>query len=85
MVGKQKIIAELDTIYQEYVSEPVALPGLLRKFWLPLVLANVRHPSSLVRSLSLTASRAVAMVLLAIYPRERVRALQREFYEYSIW
>lgn len=85
MVGKQKIIAELDTIYREYVSEPVALPGLLRKIWLPLVLANVRHPSALVRLVSLTASRGVAMLLLALYPRERVRALQREFYEYSVW
>jgi glycosyltransferase involved in cell wall biosynthesis len=85
MVGKQKIIAELDTIYQDYVSERVALPMLLRKIWLPLVLTNVRHPSSLVRLVSLTASRAVAMILLALYPRERVRALQREFYEYSIW
>ncbi|MES2661645.1 MAG: glycosyltransferase family 2 protein [Verrucomicrobiota bacterium] len=85
MVGKQKIIAELDRIYQEYVSEPVALPMLLRKAWLPLVLANVRHSSSLVRLISLGASRGVAMILLTLYPRERVRALQREFYEYSVW
>jgi glycosyltransferase involved in cell wall biosynthesis len=85
MVGKEKIINELDTIYQEYVHEPVALPMLLRKIWLPLVLANVRHPSSLIRLLSLGASRAVAMVLLTLYPHARVRALQREFYEYSVW
>ncbi len=85
MVGKHKIIAELDTIYREYVKEPVALPMLLRKVWLPLVLTNIRHSSSLIRSISLGASRGVAMVLLVLYPRERVRALQREFYEYSVW
>lgn len=85
MVGRHKIIAELDTIYREYVREPVALPMLLRKVWLPLVLTNVRHSSSFIRSVSLAASRGVAMVLLALYPQERVRALQREFYEYSVW
>lgn len=85
MVGKHKIIEELDRIYREYVSEPVALPMLLRKIWLPLVLANVRNPSSLIRLVSLGTSRAFAMVLLALYPHERVRALQREFYEYSVW
>jgi len=85
MLGRQKIIAELDSIYRTYVKEPVALPSLLRKVWLPLVLTNMRHPSQLIRLASLTASRAFAMVLLALYPRERVRALQREFYEYSVW
>ncbi|RYD18387.1 MAG: glycosyltransferase [Verrucomicrobiaceae bacterium] len=85
MVGKHKIIDELDTIYRSYVPERAPLPFFLKKIWLPLVLANIRHKSGLVRFLSLGASRAVAMVLLALYPRERVRALQREFYEYSVW
>lgn len=85
MVGKHKIIAELETIYRDYVNEPVALPMLLRKIWLPLVLANERHSSSLVRHVSHTTSRGFAMILLVLYPRERVRALQREFYEYSVW
>ena len=85
MLGRQKIIDELDVIYREYVSETIPLPHLLRKWWLPLVLANLRHPSALMRLISLGASRAVAMVLLVFYPRVRVRALQREFYEYSVW
>ena len=85
MVGRQKIIDELDSIYREYVRERVPLPMLLRKWWLPLVLANMRHPSALIRLISLGASRAIAMILLLLYPRVRVRALQREFYEYSVW
>jgi glycosyltransferase involved in cell wall biosynthesis len=85
MVGKQKIIDELETIYRAYVDERAPLPFFLRKIWLPLVLVNVRHPSRVLRFVCLTASRVVAMGLLAVYPRERVRALQREFYEYSVW
>jgi hypothetical protein len=85
VVGKQKIINELDVIYRYYVKEAVALPLLLRKWWLPLVLTNMRHSSSAVRMLSLGGSRMIAMALLVFYPRVRVRALQREFYEYSVW
>jgi hypothetical protein len=31
------------------------------------------------------ASRAVAAAAMILYPRDRVRALQREFYSYSVW
>jgi len=85
VTGREKIIQELDTIYQSYVSEFVPLPNLLRKIWLPLVLCNERHPSPLVRFFSLGASKAFAGILLALYPKERVRALQKEFYVYSVW
>ena len=84
VVGGQKIIDELDRIYREYVKEVVPLPFLLRKVWLPLVLTNACHSSLLIRFASLRASRAVALVLLALYPSVRVRALQREFHGYSI-
>lgn len=84
VVGGQKIIDELDRIYREYVREVIPLPLLLRKLWLPLVLTNVRHSSSLVRFISLRASKAVALGLLAFYPKVRVRALQKEFHGYSL-
>jgi glycosyltransferase involved in cell wall biosynthesis len=85
VVGRQKIINELDIIYRYYVKETVALPLLLRKWWLPLVLTNIRHSSSAIRMLSRGGSRLIAMGLLIFYPKVRVRALQREFYEYSVW
>ncbi len=84
LVGGKKIIDELERIYREYVREVVPLPFLLRKLWLPLVLANIRHPSSLIRFISLRASRLVALVLLTFYPSVRVRALQKEFHGYSL-
>lgn len=85
VLGKQKIVEELDEVYRCYVKESIPLPLLLRKCWLPLVLAYQEHPSSLRGLVSLGVSRGVALALLATYPRFRVRALQREFYSYSIW
>lgn len=85
VIGRQQIIDELDKIYRSYVKEAIPLPLLLRKCWLPLVLANRDNPSTLRGLASLGVSRGIAMVLLASYPRARVRALQREFYGYSVW
>lgn len=85
VVGKQKILNELEKIYEEYVNEAISLPALLRKFWLPLVLANKNSRSSSLRAVFLAASRCVAAVLLVLYPQVRVRALQREYYQYSVW
>jgi glycosyltransferase involved in cell wall biosynthesis len=85
VVGRQKIINEVDRIYRKYVPEAIALPGLLRSLWLPLVLNGKRHSNPLVRKLSSTSSRLLAMLLLAIYPKQRVRTLQHEFYVYSVW
>lgn len=85
VTGKNKIIDELDSIYRDYVKEVLPLPLLLRACWLPLVLIHVRHRSQFVRIVALGASRGLALILLMLYPRVRVRALQREFYEYSVW
>lgn len=85
VVGGAKIVAEVDRIYRAYVPETCALPGLLRRFWLPLVLTGKHAANPLVRSLSTLASRLVAAPLLALYPKSRVRSLQHEFYVYSVW
>ena len=84
VVGGMRIIDELERIYREYEREVIPLPLLLRKLWLPLVLANARHPSSLVRLASLACSKAVVLALFTFYPKVRVRALQREFHGYSL-
>jgi glycosyltransferase involved in cell wall biosynthesis len=85
MVGKRKIIEEVDRIYRMYFPEPVPLPAMLRAFWLPYVLKAMRHANPLVRLVALGFSKAVAAVLLAFYPKNRLRSLQHEFYLYSVW
>ena len=85
VVGKHKIISEIARIYSTYVKEAVPLPKLLMNAWLPLVLASEPPAGALVRIPLRIASRMVAAAAMILYPRERVRALQREFYSYSVW
>ncbi len=82
-VGGHKIVNELETIYRAYFKEAVPLPYLLRKWWLPLVRMHQRHHSAWIRRFSRFASRGVSMILLILYPRARVRSLQRDFYHYG--
>ncbi len=84
LLGGGKILNELEGIYREYIRETVPLTLLIRKGWLPLVLAHARQHSTFPGLVCLWASRGVALVLLTVYPRARVRALQREFHGYSI-
>jgi len=84
VTGRQVIIDEITRIYFTYVRKPVLLPSLLRKLWLPLVLADINRSSGLARTALQVLARGVAMMLLLLYPREHVRALQREFYQYSL-
>ncbi|MEO8614652.1 MAG: glycosyltransferase family 2 protein [Luteolibacter sp.] len=79
-VGGQRIISELDSVYGAYFDEAVSLPYLLRRFWLPLVVANLESRSSMVRLIVTGISRAVTMILSIWYPRVRVKTLQRDFY-----
>ncbi|MEI6674028.1 MAG: glycosyltransferase family 2 protein [Verrucomicrobiota bacterium] len=85
VTGKQKIIDEIARIYHSHVKHAVLLPSLLRRIWLPLVLAAMNQSSGWARMALRVLSRGVAMVLLLLYPLEHVRALQREFYQYSVW
>ena len=85
VTGRRRIIDEVGTIYQKYTSEPVSLPMLLRRIWLPLVLASERSGNAVVRVVSRILSRATAVVLLMFYPTKRVRSLRHEFYVYSVW
>ena len=84
LLGGGRILNELEGIYKEYVKEAIPLTLLIRKGWLPLILAHAIQPSTFLGLISLWASRGVALVLLTVYPRARVRALQREFHGYSI-
>lgn len=85
VVGRRKIIHEVDRIYRDYVPDKIPLSGILRKVWLPLVLTSQGGGNPLVRLVSKISSKLVAMILLAIYPKDRVRSLQHEFYVYSVW
>lgn len=85
MTGRRRIIDEIARIYSNHVNEAIPLPPLLKRIWLPLVLAARNRKSAWVRKFLRVLSQGVAMVLLSLYPREHVRALQREFYEYSVW
>lgn len=84
MVGGGRIIDEISRIFSSHVPEAGRLPGLLRKYWLPAVLKSGRSggPAAV---LARGYAKAVAAALLAVYPKEHVRALQREFYIYTVW
>ena len=84
LVGQSKIIQEIHAIYRSHESERVPLTALLLWFWLPLVTAGLRRPPGAARHLLHTASRSVTCGLKLIYPAVRVRALQKEFYRYSV-
>ncbi len=85
MTGKQRIIEEIARIYAGHAPRKAGLASLLKKVWLPLVLKGMNAGSAPARLLLRGMSKAVAMAALALYPREHVRSLQREFYEYSVW
>lgn len=82
-VGGYKIISEIEEIHRSYFKELVPLPYMLRNFWLPAVRVHSRHRSGLIRFCCRITSRGITMMLLALYPRARVRALQRDFYHYG--
>jgi glycosyltransferase involved in cell wall biosynthesis len=85
VTGREKIIEELAKIFSDHEHRFKSLPTFLRRYWLPLVLAGKRHTSRIRKFTFQGMSRAVSMVLLAVYPSEHVRALQKEFYVYSVW
>jgi glycosyltransferase involved in cell wall biosynthesis len=85
MTGGRKIIAELDDIYRSYIKDAVPLTFWLRNVWLPLVCVTKRHQSPSVRLCCHLASRAIGLGLLLTYPKDRLRAMQREFYLYEMW
>lgn len=82
-VGGFKIIHEIDWIYRAYFKEVVPLPYLLRKLWLPAIRTHARYQSGLIRLFFHTTARGISMMLLALYPRASVRALQRDFYHHG--
>lgn len=82
-VGGHKVVNELEAVYRVYFKEAVPLPYLLRQWWLPAVRVRERNRAGWIRLLSRLTSRGITLVLLALYPRARVRALQRDFYHYG--
>lgn len=85
VVGKERIMDELDTIYRAYMKDRVPLTFWLRKMWLPLVRTHKEHRSALVRIGSRVLSRALSLSLHTVYSRDRVRVLQDEYYMYGMW
>ena len=83
-VGKQEIIEELERIYRIYVPEIIPLPVILRRIWLPLVLKKSHHQSQGIKCTYWTLGKVLALILLVVYPWQRVRTLQHEFYRYSV-
>ena len=82
-VGGQKIVSELDAVYRAYFKEAVPLPYVLRKWWLPVVRVRVRHRAGWIGLCSRITSHGITLILLTLYPRARVRALQRDFYHFG--
>lgn len=82
-VGGHRVVTELDIVYRVYFKEAVPLPYVLRHWWLPVVRVRARHDSGWIRILSRITSHGIILILLALYPQARVRALQRDFYHYG--
>lgn len=85
VTGGGKIINEIAIIFSEHEKQANLLPKVLKKVWLPLVLAEISKSSAISRTSLRFMSRAVSAALLSVFPREQVRALQNEFYVYSVW
>ena len=85
VVGNAAIIDELVLIFNRQHPACFFLPEILRDIWLPLVLRGMKNDSRIKRTASAHGARALAFVLLVLYPRRHVRHLQREIYSYSVW
>lgn len=85
VVGKQRIIAEIDDLYRQYVNERVPLTYWLGRVWLPLVKLQKRHPSPALRLGSRVLSSGVSALLRLLYPVERLKLLRAEYYGYEMW
>lgn len=85
LLGKQKIIAEIDTLYRRFVNDLVPLTYWLRQVWLPLVRIQKRHPSAVLRVGSRILSSSLSLMLRTLYPADRVRLLRAEYYGYEMW
>lgn len=85
VVGRRRIIMEISRVYSTYIKEFVPLPMFLISAWLPLVLASKPPSHPLLRAPARLLSKAFAALAMVLYPVERVRGLQREFYLYSVW
>lgn len=80
IIGGRKVIDELEEVYRTYINEPVPLPLLVRKLWLPWVMMQEHAHAWAPRALARLMSRATSACLLALYPQARLRSLQREFH-----
>jgi glycosyltransferase involved in cell wall biosynthesis len=85
VVGRKNMILEISRVYSTYIKELVPLPMLLLSVWLPMVLASKPPSNVLLRLPARLFSKLLAAVAMVLYPAERVRGLQREFYAYSVW
>ena len=84
VVGGSRIIDEISRIFTGHVAGADRLPHLLRKYWLPAVVGSEKA-SGPMKPLLLGVSKSIAALLLTRFPQEHVRALQREFYSYTVW
>jgi glycosyltransferase involved in cell wall biosynthesis len=85
VVGRQKIIAEIDELYRCYEDESVPLTWWLRHIWLPLVKIQKRHRWAAVRLGSRLLSSTVSVGLRVLYPVDRLKLLRAEYYGYEMW
>lgn len=83
VVGGQKIIDEVETIYRSYFKKSALLPRFIRRLWLPSVEKIDAHQPIWIRLAAKGFSRMTAMILLIIYPQVHVRVMQREFLFYG--
>lgn len=84
IVGKHRILRELEGIYRDYARDARRLTFWLGKVWLPLVLIRRSHHSAAMRFFARFVSRSLGAGLRVAYPGERVRAMEEEYYMYGM-
>lgn len=85
LVGKHKIIAEIDLIYRHYIDDTVPLTFWLRQVWLPLVRIQKRHRSAALRIGSRLLSGFLSLGLRLFYPVDRLKLIRAEYYGFEMW
>jgi hypothetical protein len=82
--GGERIMAEIEEIYREYVRERVPLTMWERKAWLPFAQAYRRNPRSVTGMAARAVAKAISMALRGFYGWERVAAMEGQYVMYAI-
>jgi glycosyltransferase involved in cell wall biosynthesis len=85
VIGRMEIIAELCKITKLYYRFPINHSSILRNIWLPLVLLKSKQNNPYIIITITMIRKCITMLLIIIYPKNHVKALQSDLHKYSHW